>query len=59
MKDYQFKIKVTGIGFGVLRAKDLEAAKKKIKEEEWDDILDINDCEYGEVIEIIEESAAD
>jgi len=54
MKEFNFTIKMTGKGLGVISAENIEEAKEMIKSGDWDDIYDHVDIEYGELIDIEE-----
>lgn len=54
-KCYNFKIEINSVGEGYVYAKDVEDAKEKINEHDWDDIYDETDREFGEILEIEEE----
>ncbi len=54
-KFYNFDIEITRIGKGYVYAKNIEEAKEKINEHDWDDIYDESDGEFGEILEIKEE----
>lgn len=55
MKTFTFKIKLDCTGYGVVEAKDIESAKKKILKHDWDEIYDTLINKYGEIIEIRED----
>ena len=54
-KYYNFTIEINHIGKGYVYASDLEEAKEKINEHDWNDIYDETDTEFGEILEIKEE----
>lgn len=54
MKEFNFTIKLTGQGLGYVSAKNIEEAKLKIANGDWDDIYDHVDIEYGNLIDIKE-----
>lgn len=54
MPKYTFEIEQTSTAFGIVTAKDLTTAKKKIKKEKWDDIVDTWGEHYGEAKNIEE-----
>ena len=54
-KCYNFDIEITRIGKGYVYAKDVEEAKEKINENDWGDIYDEVDGEFGEILKITEE----
>lgn len=55
MPTYRFLIEIVSMGKGYVEADSIEEAKQKIEDEDWDDIYDVTDEEYGEIIEIEED----
>jgi hypothetical protein len=52
MNTYKFEIEVRMKGLGYVYAETLEEAREKIELEEWQDIYDQVDEEYGEIYKI-------
>jgi len=55
MKTFHFTIEENSIGKGYVSAENIEEAKQKINNGEWDDIYDTVGTTYGDIIEIEEE----
>lgn len=55
MKNYVFEFVATESGYGVVSANNEEEARKKILNDEYDDIIDIWDKEIKEITKIEEE----
>lgn len=53
-KEYQFFFTASIGGFGVLTAKDKEEALEKIKNNDYDDIIDTYDMTIEEITDIVE-----
>ena len=51
---YKFRIKTTSVSFGVVTAETEDEAIELINNEEWDDIIDMYQMEYGNIISIEE-----
>lgn len=52
MKTYQFDFNATQRGYGVVCADNVEEAKRKILEGDYDDIIDTYDMEITEITNI-------
>jgi len=54
MKTFYFTIEERSIGKGYVSAENIEEAKKKINDGDWEDIYDTVGVTYGDIIEIEE-----
>ena len=54
MKSFYFTIQMSSIGKGYVSAENIEEAKQKVKDGDWDDIYDEVGTNYGDIIEIEE-----
>lgn len=54
-KTFSFRVKASSIGCGCVTANTVEEAIEKIKKDDWDDIYDTINTEYGEIISIEED----
>jgi len=55
MKTFYFTIEESSIGKGYVLAENIEEAKKKVNDGDWEDIYDTVGTTYGNIIEIEEE----